>query len=84
MIAGRRSLSFAGGDFDHGQVQDCIDRGDGTGPEVLQEAIKVMGAAAQRYNITFDTTPYDFGGDRYLRTGEVLPDSATDELRKDD
>ncbi len=58
--------------------------GDGTGPEVLQEAIKVMGAAAQRYNITFDTTPYDFGGDRYLRTGEVLPDSATDELRKYD
>ncbi|MFA6239793.1 MAG: 3-isopropylmalate dehydrogenase [Candidatus Hydrogenedentales bacterium] len=58
--------------------------GDGTGPEVLQEAIKVMGAAAQRYNITFDTTPYDFGGERYLRTGEVLPDSATDELRKYD
>ncbi|MBX7256346.1 MAG: 3-isopropylmalate dehydrogenase [Candidatus Hydrogenedentes bacterium] len=58
--------------------------GDGTGPEVLQEAVKVLGAAAQRFNITFDTTSYDFGGERYLRTGEVLPDSATDELRKYD
>jgi 3-isopropylmalate dehydrogenase len=58
--------------------------GDGTGPEVLREAVKVMEAAAKRHGVTFDTTTYDFGGDRYLRTGEVLPDTATDELRQYD
>ncbi|MDX9975627.1 MAG: 3-isopropylmalate dehydrogenase [FCB group bacterium] len=55
--------------------------GDGTGPEVLAEGVKVLGAAAQRFGFSLDTTQYDFGGDRYLATGEVLPDSAPDELR---
>jgi 3-isopropylmalate dehydrogenase len=55
--------------------------GDGTGPEVLQEGMKVLDAAAQRFGFSLNTTPYDFGGDRYLATGEVLPDSAIDELR---
>ena len=58
--------------------------GDGTGPEVLREGMKVISAAAKRHGFSFDTTDYDFGGDRYLRTGEVLPDSATDELRQYD
>jgi 3-isopropylmalate dehydrogenase len=58
--------------------------GDGTGPEVLREGVKVVTAAAQRFGFTLDTTEYNFGGDRYLRTGEVLPDSAIDELRKVD
>ena len=58
--------------------------GDGTGPEVLREGMKVVRAAADRFNITLDTTDYDFGGDRYLATGEVLPDSAIDELRQYD
>ena len=55
--------------------------GDGTGPEVLREGVKVVDAAAQRFGFTLDKTEYDFGGDRYLRTGEVLPDSAIEELR---
>jgi len=58
--------------------------GDGTGPEVLREGVKVAQAAAQRFGFSFDTTEYDFGGDRFLRTGEVLPDSATEELKKYD
>ncbi len=58
--------------------------GDGTGPEVLREGVKVVAAAADRFGFKLDTTEYDFGGDRYLKTGEVLPDSATDELRKYD
>ena len=58
--------------------------GDGTGPEVLREGVKVLDAAAKRYGFKFDTTTFDFGGDRYLRTGEVLPDSATDDLRQFD
>jgi len=56
--------------------------GDGTGPEVLREGVKVAQAAAQHCGFSFDTTEYDFGGDRYLRTGEALPDSATEELKK--
>jgi len=56
--------------------------GDGTGPEVIREAVKVLKAAGQKYGIKFNFVEYDFGGERYLRTGEVLPDSAIDELRK--
>jgi 3-isopropylmalate dehydrogenase len=56
--------------------------GDGTGPEVVHEAIKVLDAAAPKFNVKLNYTYFDFGGDRYLRTGEVLPDSAVPELRK--
>ena len=56
--------------------------GDGTGPEVVREAVKVLDAAAPRFGVQLNYTPYDFGGARYLRTGEVLPDSAAAELRK--
>jgi len=55
--------------------------GDGTGPEVVREGLKVLEAAAQATGFRYETTTYDFGGDRYLRTGEVLPDSAVDGLR---
>jgi 3-isopropylmalate dehydrogenase len=58
--------------------------GDGTGPEVLREAVKVVEAAAQRVGFGLDTTDYDFGGDRYLATGEILPDSAIEEFRSFD
>ena len=56
--------------------------GDGTGPEVTREAVKVLDAAAQKFGFKLDYVPYDFGGDRYLKTGETLPDSAIDEFRK--
>lgn len=56
--------------------------GDGTGPEVAREAVKVVDVAARKFAFKVNWTPYDFGGDRYLRTGEVLPDSAAEELRK--
>jgi 3-isopropylmalate dehydrogenase len=56
--------------------------GDGTGPEVVREAIKVLDAAAKKFNLKLDYTHYDIGGDRYLKTGEVLPDSVLGELRK--
>jgi 3-isopropylmalate dehydrogenase len=58
--------------------------GDGTGPEVIAEGIKVLNAVCPREGIKLDFTFYDFGGDRYLRTGEILPESAVDELRKHD
>jgi 3-isopropylmalate dehydrogenase len=56
--------------------------GDGTGPEVVAEAIKVLDVAAKKFDLKLNYTPFDFGGDRYLRTKEVLPDSAVDDLRK--
>src|SRR5947199_7688115 len=56
--------------------------GDGTGPEVTREAVKVLDAAARKFNIKLNYTNYDLGGERYLRTNEALPDSAVEELRK--
>src|SRR6185437_12708496 len=56
--------------------------GDGTGPEVTREALKVCEAAGQKFGFKLNWHHYDFGGDRYLKTGEVLPDGAVDELRK--
>ena len=58
--------------------------GDGTGPEVIREGLKVLEAVSPRFGIKCNFTHYDFGGERYLKTGEVLPDSAIDDLRKYD
>jgi len=58
--------------------------GDGTGPEVVNEGIKVMDAAAAKFGFSLNYQHFDFGGDRYLRTGETLPDSALTELKKFD
>ena len=58
--------------------------GDGTGPEVVREGLKVLEAASTATGFQYETTKYDFGGDRYLRTGETLPDGAVDELRRFD
>ena len=58
--------------------------GDGTGPEVTAEAVKVLNAAADKFKFKVDLTTFDFGGERYKRTGETLPDSAVEELRKFD
>jgi len=58
--------------------------GDGTGPEVTAEAIKVLGAVAKLEGFTFTTTPFDWGGERYLKTGETLPPGGAQELRKYD
>lgn len=55
--------------------------GDGTGPEVMREGLKVINAAERRFGFKLDRTEYDLGGARYLRTGEVLPDSVLAELR---
>lgn len=54
--------------------------GDGIGPEVVAEALKVVGATG----VTLSTTEYDLGADRYIRTGEVLPDQVLEELRRQD
>ena len=55
--------------------------GDGTGPEVVAEGIKVLEVAAPKFGFKLDYTHYDIGGDRYLKTGETLPESVLEELR---
>lgn len=54
--------------------------GDGTGPEVVREGLKALEAVASKYNFKYECVNYDFGGDRYLKTGEVLPPEAIKEL----
>jgi 3-isopropylmalate dehydrogenase len=56
--------------------------GDGTGPEVTAEAIKVLGAVSKLENFKFEIQKFDWGGERYLRTKETLPPGGADELRK--
>ncbi len=59
----------------------AIIPGDGIGPEVVQEGLKVMDAVAAATGLRYETESYDLGGERYLKTGEVLPDSVLEELR---
>ncbi len=58
--------------------------GDGTGPEVVAEGMKVLHAVSQRLGFELDFQMFDFGGERFLKTGEILPDSALKELREFD
>ena len=55
--------------------------GDGTGPEVIREGLKVLKAVSEIADFKYELIEYDFGGKRYKRTGEILPDSALEELK---
>ncbi len=55
--------------------------GDGIGPEVTAQALTVLDAVGARHDITVVPTAYDLGAQRYLDTGEVLPDSVLAEIR---
>jgi 3-isopropylmalate dehydrogenase len=61
-------------------IRLAVIGGDGIGPEVVAEALKVLKAAA----VTVDATAYDLGAQRWHRTGETLPDSALEEIRGHD
>jgi len=58
--------------------------GDGIGPEVAREGLKVLAAAAAVTGFEYETTEFDYGGERYLKTGEVMPENALDEMRRFD
>jgi 3-isopropylmalate dehydrogenase len=58
--------------------------GDGTGPEVIAEALKVLEAASDLYGFELGLTRFDLGGERYLRTGETLPGQVLEDLRDSD
>jgi 3-isopropylmalate dehydrogenase len=65
-------------------IRLAVLAGDGIGPEVVAEGLKVLEAVAPQYDVSFDGTPYDLGAARWHRTGEVLPDSVLEEIRGHD
>ncbi len=58
----------------------AVIAGDGIGPEVTREGLRVLEAAAARAGFRYDTTTYPFGSDHYLATGELMPESIWEEL----
>ena len=66
-----------------GPVKLAVIPGDGIGPEVTAEALKVLDQATPT-GVKFEPTRYDLGAERYLATGEVLPDSVLAEIRQHD
>ena len=55
--------------------------GDGTGPEVTREGVKVLTAASKKFSFPLAFTTFDWGGERYLKTGETLPADAVKTLK---
>src|SRR5256885_3759328 len=63
-------------------IRLAVVGGDGIGPEVTAEALKVLGAAT--LGVSIDETSYDLGARRWHRTGETLPDAVLEEIRGHD
>jgi 3-isopropylmalate dehydrogenase len=55
--------------------------GDGTGPEVVREGVKVLSEASRKFSLSLSFTQFDWGGARYLKSGETLPAGAVETLR---
>jgi 3-isopropylmalate dehydrogenase len=66
------------------QARIAVIGGDGIGPEVVAEGLKVLRAAVAPDGVLVETTDYDLGAARWHRTGETLPDSVLEELRGHD
>src|SRR3990170_1643496 len=64
-------------------IKLAVIPGDGIGQEVTSEALKVLEVVAPA-EVKFEQTRYDLGAERYLATGEVLPDGVLDEIRDHD
>ncbi len=58
--------------------------GDGTGPEVVAEGLKVLKAVSKKFGFSYSTTLFDYGGDRYLKTGKTITDEELEGLKKFD
>ncbi|MFA5005349.1 MAG: 3-isopropylmalate dehydrogenase [Candidatus Omnitrophota bacterium] len=56
--------------------------GDGTGPEVANEGLKVLECAAKKFGFEYETKSFDFSGQRYLKTGKLVDDSDVEQLKK--
>ena len=64
-----------------GSYRIAVIPGDGTGPEVVAEGIKVLRAVSERTGFNAELVEYQIGGENYLKTGETLPDSVLKELK---
>ena len=62
------------------QLKVAVIGGDGTGPEVAAEGVKVLQAVCSSEGIALELKDFDYGGNRYLRSGEILPGGALEEL----
>ena len=62
----------------------AVIAGDGIGPEVVAEGLKVLDVVSANYGVTFKKTEYDLGAKYWHKTGETLPDSVMAELAKSD
>jgi len=58
--------------------------GDGTGPEVVAEGLKVLKAASKKFNFSYNEEVFDYGGARYLKTGKTITDKELASLKKFD
>ncbi|MCM8780853.1 MAG: 3-isopropylmalate dehydrogenase [Candidatus Omnitrophica bacterium] len=56
--------------------------GDGTGPEVIREGLRVLEAVSKKYNFSYQTKIFEFGGQYYLKTGKTLQDKDVEELKQ--
>src|SRR4051794_3697896 len=65
-------------------IRLAVVAGDGIGPEVVAEGLKVLEAVAGQHGLTIEQTPYDLGAARWHRTGEVLPDAVLEEIKGQD
>lgn len=65
-------------------IKLAVIAGDGIGTEVVAEGLKVLSAVAPKAGLNISTTDYDLGARRYNATGETLPDSVVQELKKQD
>ena len=62
----------------------AVIAGDGIGPEVVAQGLRILDKVAAKYDVTFAKTEYDLGAGYWHRTGEVLPDSVLAEIAKAD
>lgn len=62
----------------------AVIAGDGIGPEVIREGLKVLDTAANKFQFKLKTTDFNYGGERFLKTGEILSDKEIGELRNFD
>lgn len=58
--------------------------GDGTGPEVVAEAVKVLKATSQKFGFSVELENIDIGGERYLKTGDLVPDYDLEKIKSKD
>ncbi|MCX6442460.1 MAG: 3-isopropylmalate dehydrogenase [Actinobacteria bacterium] len=66
------------------KINLAVIAGDGIGPEVVAQGLRVLDLVAAKYDVTFAKTEYDLGAGYWHRTGEVLPDSVLAEIAKAD